>query len=117
VQPTDSEKHLAHEWLNLLNLKDRKEDHFRDLTVGEKRLVMVARAMVKHPPLLILDEPTAGLDDASANLFVALVNKIAKESDTAIVFVSHRKEPQLNPEYIYELRPSETGSKGIKLIS
>tara|TARA_E500000318_G_scaffold55491_1_gene51546 strand:- start:292 stop:1542 length:1251 start_codon:yes stop_codon:yes gene_type:complete len=117
VQPTDSEKHLAHEWLNLLNLKDRKEDHFRDLTVGEKRLVMVARAMIKHPPLLILDEPTAGLDDASANLFVALVNKIAKESDTAIVFVSHRKEPQLNPEYIYELRPSETGSKGIKLIS
>ncbi|MFT0716056.1 ATP-binding cassette domain-containing protein [Flagellimonas lutimaris] len=117
VQPTDSEKHLAHEWLNLLNLKDRKEDHFRDLTVGEKRLVMVARAMVKHPPLLILDEPTAGLDDASANLFVALVNKIAKESDTAIVFVSHRKEPQLNPEYNYELRPSETGSKGIKLIS
>ena len=115
VQPTDSEKHLAHQWLNLLNLKDRKEDHFRDLTVGEKRLVMVARAMVKHPPLLILDEPTAGLDDASANLFVALVNKIAKESDTAIVFVSHRKEPQLNPEYIYELRPSETGSKGIKL--
>jgi len=115
VQPTDSEKHLAHEWLNLLNLKDRKEDHFRDLTVGEKRLVMVARAMVKHPPLLILDEPTAGLDDASANLFVALVNKIAKESGTAIVFVSHRKEPQLNPEYIYELYPSETGSKGIKL--
>jgi len=115
VQPTDSEKHLANEWLSLLNLKDRKEDHFRDLTAGEKRLVMVARAMVKHPPLLILDEPTAGLDDVSANLFVALVNKIARESDTAIVFVSHRKEPQLTPEYIYELNPSEKGSTGIKV--
>lgn len=117
VQPTDSEKHLANQWLNLLNLKGRKEDHFRDLTTGEKRLVMVARAMVKHPPLLILDEPTAGLDDASANLFVALVNKIAKESDTAIVFVSHRKEPQLHPEYIFELLPSEKGSTGIKTPS
>ena len=115
VQPTDSEKHLANKWLNLLNLKDRKEDHFRDLTVGEKRLVMVARAMVKHPPLLILDEPTVGLDDVSANLFVALVNKIARESDTSIVFVSHRKEPQLTPEYIYELYPSEKGSTGIKI--
>ena len=112
VQPTDSEKQLAIQWLNLLNLKDRKNDHFRDLSVGNKRLVMMARAMVKHPPLLILDEPTAGLDDSSANLFVALVNKIAKESDSTIVFVSHRKEPQLDPEYIFELRPSENGSKG-----
>lgn len=113
VQPTDSEKQLAIQWLNLLNLKDRKNDHFRDLSVGNKRLVMMARAMVKHPPLLILDEPTAGLDDSSSNLFVALVNKIAKESDSTIVFVSHRKEPQLNPEYIFELYPSEKGSKGV----
>lgn len=113
VQPTDSEKQLAIQWLNLLNLKDRKNDHFRDLSVGNKRLVMMARAMVKHPPLLILDEPTAGLDDSSSNLFVALVNKIAKESDSTIVFVSHRKEPQLNPEYIFELHPSEKGSKGV----
>lgn len=112
VLPTDSEKQLANEWLHLLNLKNRKNDHFRDLSVGNKRLVMMARAMVKHPPLLILDEPTAGLDDSSANLFVALVNKIAKESDSTIVFVSHRKEPQLDPEYIFELRPSENGSKG-----
>lgn len=113
VQPTDSEKQLAIQWLNLLNLKDRKNDHFRDLSVGNKRLVMMARAMVKPPPLLILDEPTAGLDDSSSNLFVALVNKIAKESDSTIVFVSHRKEPQLNPEYIFELYPSEKGSKGV----
>ncbi|MGN7514447.1 MAG: ATP-binding cassette domain-containing protein [Allomuricauda sp.] len=115
VLPTDSEKQLANKWLDLLNLEHRKNEHFRDLSVGDKRLVMMARAMVKHPPLLILDEPTAGLDDASANLFVALVNKIAKESDSAIVFVSHRKEPQLEPEYIYELHPSENGSKGIRL--
>ena len=113
VLPTDSEKQLANEWLHLLNLKNRKNDHFRDLSVGDKRLVMMARAMVKHPPLLILDEPTAGLDDSSAHLFVALVNKIAKESDSTIVFVSHRKEPQLDPEYIFELHPSENGSKGM----
>ncbi|MBW8242756.1 ATP-binding cassette domain-containing protein [Muricauda oceani] len=112
VLPTDSEKQLANQWLNLLNLKDRKNDHFRDLSTGDKRLVMMARAMVKHPPLLILDEPTAGLDDYNAHLFVALVNKIARESDSTIVFVSHRKEPQLEPEYIFELHPSENGSKG-----
>lgn len=117
VLPTDSEKQLANQWLNLLQLSDRNNDYFRDLSVGDKRLVMMARAMVKHPPLLILDEPTAGLDDASANLFVTLVNKIAKESDTAIVFVSHRKEPHLTPQHIFELQPSETGSTGIKIQS
>ncbi|MCK0160203.1 ATP-binding cassette domain-containing protein [Allomuricauda sp. F6463D] len=114
VLPTDNQKQLAKKWLDLLNFNKRKDDYFCDLTPGDQRLVMMARAMVKHPPLLILDEPTAGLDDASATLFVALVNKIANESDTAIVFVSHRKEPQLNPEYIYELYPSKTGSTGVK---
>jgi len=113
VQPTDREKQLANQWLELLQLNDRKNDHFRDLSTGNKRLVMMARSMVKHPPLLILDEPTAGLDDTSANLFVSLVNKIAKESETAIIFVSHRKEPELAPEYIFELHPSEKGSTGI----
>ncbi|MHA7832075.1 MAG: ATP-binding cassette domain-containing protein [Flagellimonas sp.] len=113
VQPTDREKQLANQWLELLQLNDRKNDYFRDLSTGNKRLVMMARAMVKHPPLLILDEPTAGLDDTSANLFVSLVNKIAKESETAIIFVSHRKEPELAPAYIFELHPSEKGSTGI----
>jgi len=113
VQPTDREKQLANQWLELLQLNDRKNDYFRDLSTGNKRLVMMARSMVKHPPLLILDEPTAGLDDTSANLFVSLVNKIAKESETAIIFVSHRKEPELAPEYIFELHPSEKGSTGI----
>ncbi|SDQ53138.1 ATP-binding cassette domain-containing protein [Flagellimonas zhangzhouensis] len=115
VQPTDAEKQLAKQWLALLKLDHKKEDYFKDLSVGEKRLVMMARAMVKHSPLLILDEPTAGLDDASASLFVALVNKIAQESDSAIVFVSHRKEPQLEPERIFELQPDPNGSLGIEL--
>ena len=67
--------------------------------------------MVKHPPLLILDEPTNGLDDNDAELFSKLVNKIASESDTAILYVSHRKEESLlKPDFIYELIPQDTGS-------
>ncbi|WP_273566146.1 ATP-binding cassette domain-containing protein [Maribacter halichondriae] len=112
VRPTEAQTRLAKEWLALIGMWNKKDSLFHDLTMGQKRLVMCARAMVKHPLLLILDEPTAGLDDASALLFVALVNKFAKESDTTIVFVSHRREPSLNPDYIYELTMEENGSTG-----
>ncbi|NND79180.1 MAG: ABC transporter, partial [Maribacter sp.] len=75
--------------------------------------VMTTRAMIKHPLLLILDEPTAGLDDESAALLVALVNKIAKESNTTIIFVSHREEAGLFPQYRFILKDGETGSIGM----
>ncbi|GAL66977.1 putative molybdenum transport ATP-binding protein modF [Jejuia pallidilutea] len=72
--------------------------------------------MVKHPPLLILDEPTNGLDDTDAQIFSELINKIAKESNTAIIYVSHRKEPHINPDFVYELIPQAKGSIG-KLLN
>ena len=68
--------------------------------------------MVKHPPLLILDEPAAGLDDDNAAIVTALINKIATESNTAIVYVSHRTEEGLSPKLIFELVPGKEGSTG-----
>lgn len=112
VKPTEVQLRLAKQWLQLIDLWEIKDRLFHDLSMGQKRVVMCARAMIKHPPLLIVDEPTAGLDDASAGLFVALVNKFAKESATTIIFVSHRDEPGLKPDYIYELEMTESGSLG-----
>lgn len=116
TQPTEAQLRLAKEWLLLLDMWKTKDTLFHDLSVGQKRLVMTTRAMIKHPPLLILDEPTVGLDDTSANLLVALVNKMAKESNTTIVFVSHRKEPGLRPQLIYHLETTKSGSTG-KVLS
>jgi len=112
VRPSEAQTRLAKKWLELIGMWNKKDSLFHDLTMGQKRLVMTVRAMVKHPLLLILDEPTAGLDDASASLFVTLVNKFAQESDTAIVFVSHRKEERLRPDFIYSLETSSFGSTG-----
>ena len=112
IKPTEAQMRLAKEWLVLLDMWSQKDDLFHNLSMGQKRLIMCARAMLKHPILLILDEPTASLDDESATLFVTLVNKFASESDSAIVFVSHRKEPGLTPQFVYELIPDNKGSNG-----
>ena len=112
LRATENQKALAKEWLIILDMWHLRDVLFADLSAGQQRMVMTARAMIKHPPLLILDEPTAGLDDESAMLFISLVNKIAKESKSAIVFVSHRKEPGLEPQFIYELQTSPEGSHG-----
>jgi molybdate transport system ATP-binding protein len=112
LRPTESQLRVAGDWLVLLGMEGDRHTYFHDLEMGLQRLVMCARAMVKHPPLLILDEPTAGLDDQSASLVVSLVNKLGRESNTAIVFVSHREEPGLKPDAIFNLKMGKEGSKG-----
>jgi molybdate transport system ATP-binding protein len=106
----------AHSWLQLIGLYNERNKPFCFLSLGKQRMILAARAMIKHPPLLILDEPTAGLDDGNVEIFTALINKIAAESNTAILYVSHRLEPGLNPQFVFELIPATDGSVG-KVIS
>lgn len=112
IKPTDRQEQLAREWLMLLSMLKEKNKPFCSLPEGSQRMVLIARAMVKHPPLLILDEPTTGLDDDMAELFTQLINKIASESNTAILYVSHKEEPGLTPEKIFKLTATENGSTG-----
>jgi molybdate transport system ATP-binding protein len=112
-KPTETQKQKSKEWLQLLDFWDQRHRLFKDLSLGQQRLLMTARALVKHPPLLILDEPTAGMDDTSAALLIAFVNKIANETDTTIIFVSHRNEAGLSPTSIFKLAMTPSGSEGI----
>lgn len=111
-KPTTLEKKLAGEWIDLIGLTKFKNTNFSRLTEGQQCMVLVARSMIKHPPLLILDEPTHGLDDYSVSVLTCLVNKIAEQSKTTIIYVSHRKEQGLEPTHKYELTPGEKGSTG-----
>ncbi len=112
VVPSEVQKRLAGEWLTLVGMASLKDRYFHNLSTGEQRLIMCIRAMIKHPLLVILDEPTAGLDDASSELIISLVNKMAQESLTTIIFVSHRKESGLEARYNYQLSMDENGSTG-----
>ena len=110
VVPSDQQLRLAREWLHFIGLYDFKNKPIQFLTLAQQRMVLIARAMVKHPPLLILDEPTASLDDAGVALIIEMIQQIAKESNSAILYVSHSKEVGLNPDLILELHPGTAGS-------
>jgi molybdate transport system ATP-binding protein len=109
VKPTDSHQKIAKEWVEILG-QDYKNKKFQSLSPGQQRIVLVIRAIVKQPPLLILDEPTVGLDEYNIQLFLSMVKAIAQTKKVAIIFVSHRKETGLQADYIYELQPTENGS-------
>ncbi len=113
-RPTDLQKKLAFKWLQVIGLTDKKNEPFNKLSQVNQRMVLIARAMIKHPPLLILDEPSTGLNDYSASIMVQLIQKIAQQSNTAIVYVSHRHEEGLYPKSIFELKDSGDGYLGVE---
>lgn len=110
--PSDMQLRSAYEWLQLLRLQHKVHVPFSKLTQGEQRLALVARAMVKHPPLLILDEPLMGLDDTNTEKIIQLINKLAAETSTAVLYVSHQTEKGLQPQKVFELVKTDTGSVG-----
>ncbi len=112
TKPTDIQKDIAQSWLKMLGSSFQNK-LFQQLSIGQQRMVMVARAMVKHPPLLILDEPTIELDDENSELFIEMVHAIASGKQTAIIYVSHRYEETLSPDNVFELVRAEKGFTGI----
>jgi len=92
---TEKQKEIADQWLLLLGMDDRADQPFNKLSYGDQRLLLIARAMVKHPPLLILDEPCLGLDDMNRQLVLALIERICADSETSVIYVNHHPEDQI----------------------
>lgn len=95
TKSTDNQKKIADQWLELLGMKDRADQPFNKLSYGDQRLLLIARAMVKHPPLLILDEPCLGLDDMNRQLVLALIEKICEGKETTVLYVNHHTEDKI----------------------
>ncbi len=74
------------EALDVLKFKDRK---FNALSLGDQRLVLLARSLVKNPPLLILDEPCQGLDKYQTEKVKKIIDKICGNTERTLIFVSH----------------------------
>lgn len=90
IRPTQQEKDLCIEWMNLFGIKHLANRKFLEMSSGEQRLVLLARAFVKSPDLLILDEPLHGLDLCNRNLVKTIIDRYMFEKpDCTLIFVTH----------------------------
>ncbi len=95
-KPSLPEQQSAREWLKLLHMDRFAKTSFRKLEYGQQRLLLIARALVKRPVLLILDEPYQGLDWLGRKLVKNALELIAGENLTQLLYVSHYQEDRLD---------------------
>jgi ABC-2 type transport system ATP-binding protein len=89
--PRDVARVRAEKYLRRLDLWDRRATRSRELSGGMKRRLMIARALVHEPPLLILDEPTAGVDIEIRRAMWAFLTEM-NEAGTTIILTTHYLE-------------------------
>ncbi len=115
--PSDVELAAAEKWLELGGFKGRGLESFNSLSYGEQRAVLILRAAVKCPPILILDEPCHGLDEDFRGKILNLLEVIAQSGTTTILHVSHEPgEALLCEKHILELRPNEEPMYNVSLL-
>ena len=79
-------------WLQVFCLEHLEKSAFVYVSLGEQRLILLARSLVKSPDLLILDEPCQGLDVHQTRRFTTLLNQISAQHKTTFIYVTHRAE-------------------------
>ena len=89
TQPTDLEIAAAKKWLALGGFAGREDENFKNLSYGEQRAILILRAAVKTPEILILDEPCHGLDEHYRSKILHLMTLIAQSGTTTMLHVTH----------------------------
>ena len=72
-----------------MGLSDAAEEPFWALSGGQKQRVLIARALAVEPPLLLLDEPTAGVDPGAEAAIIDVIMRLNRDEGLTVVIVSH----------------------------
>ncbi len=103
VRPTADELEQCRAWMRVFGIEHLAERSFLHMSSGEQRLVLVARAFVKDPELLILDEPLHGLDNENRQLVKDVIEAFCQRPNKTLIMVTHYEE-ELPPCITHHLR-------------
>ncbi|MGB5323818.1 MAG: ATP-binding cassette domain-containing protein [Pseudomonadales bacterium] len=92
--PNAADRNAGAAWLALLGIEQGRQ-RFKQLDMAEQRLVLIARAMIKRPALLILDEPLQGLDANDRQRVLAIVSTLLEARAVTLLYVSHHDDEQV----------------------
>lgn len=92
VRPTEEQKASCMGWMERFGIAGLAEKSFVKLSSGEQRLCLLARAFVKNPDLLILDEPMHGLDESHRGMVRRIVDEYCSDPSVTLVMVTHYPE-------------------------
>ena len=92
AKPSAEEYETCRFWLGIFGLEGKENTTFLKLSSGEQRLVLLARAFVKDPELLILDEPLHGLDNTNRMLVKNVIDTFMQRENKTLIMVTHYEE-------------------------
>jgi molybdate transport system ATP-binding protein len=93
---SSEELSIAREWTHFLEVSELADQRFGRLSHGQKQLILIARAMVKAPKILILDEPFQGLDIKNRLKIMDVLEYIGSHTQTNLIYVPNHEEEILN---------------------
>ncbi len=99
----------------ILDFKDILNRPYGKLSGGQKRRVDIARALIHNPSILILDEPTTGLDPQTRKLVWKVINGLRKEKNLTVFLTTHYMEEVSDADYIIILNKGKIVSSGTPL--
>jgi molybdate transport system ATP-binding protein len=91
-QCSAAQRQIAQQWMATAGIEALSGQCFAQLSFGQQRMVLIVRAMVKAPRLLILDEPCNGLDGSHRRQLLELLDKIGFSGTASLLYVSHRTD-------------------------
>ena len=100
---------------SLLDFKDLKNRTYGKLSGGQKRRVDIARALLHEPKILILDEPTTGLDPQTRKLVWKVIDKLRKERNLTVFLTTHYMEEVTDADYVVILNKGKIVAEGSPL--
>ena len=103
VRPKPDQKAICEWWMDIFGIARLKDRTFLKMSSGEQRLCLLARAFVKDPELLILDEPLHGLDDYNRQLTREVISAFCQRRNKTLVMVTHYAEelPEVITDSLY----------------